>query len=147
MKTLSGKVNLAAFAIIGVSVVAMAVYAAETKKNTDPKTQGIRLIMGHKNNEPLHCTEESMNRALGKCDTKTYKIHYHDSKSGKTWDKGDMTDDVSLNDVTMPRKEIGGAAASPEEKTIGRPGVNSTQQISFSSTEDLKAFVSALESE
>jgi hypothetical protein len=117
-----------------VSIVAM-VFAQQKGSSSDPSKHGIRLIMGHKGNEALHCTQESLNRALSKCDAKAYKIKYDDGKGGK-WEKGEMSD-ASVTMITSGPVDTGGAGAAG--------GVHSTQAVSFASTEDLKAFVSALD--
>ncbi len=123
--------------LVGITSI-VAVVFAQQKGNSDPSKHGIRLIMGHKGNEALHCTEDSLNRALSKCDTKSYKIKYRDAK-GANWEKGDLAD-PSVTMVTSARPETGGPTPAGS-----LAGVHSTQAISFASTEDLKAFVSALD--
>lgn len=123
--------------VVGMTSI-VAIVFAQQKVNSDPSKHGIRLIMGHKGNEALHCTEASLNRALSKCDVKTYKIKYQDK--GVNWEKGELAD-PSVSMTNSARAEVGGAGPA------GGPlaGVHSTQAISFASTADLKEFVSTLE--
>jgi hypothetical protein len=141
MKTLSGTVIVVLVTIGLTAIVTVAVFAQS--KKADPSKCGIRLVMGHKG-EPLHCTEQSLNAALGKCDSATYKVRFHDKKDASPkWEKGELSD-VTVTDISVPRKDTGGPTPEPMQG-LTASGVHSTQEIAFSSTEELKEFVSALQ--
>jgi hypothetical protein len=131
MKTQSGATKVITLvAIASVSLCALVGLAKEKAIRKPDHDYSIKLRMGvDGDGEALHCSRESLRKALSHNPDAAHKIHFHSIKDGK------------------PDEDFGTG------KAIGVPhpnrpgGVHSTQQIAFGDVKELTAFVNALKDE
>ena len=122
-----------------VSAIVTVITLADPKP---PSEHGTRLIFGCNGKESLHVTRASLDSALAALPfgEDQYNVEYKakDSNSPQNMKKGRLKL-VSCKDI-----DIGGAPTPPPLNITGGGGVNATQQATFETVADLKAFTSAL---
>ena len=146
MRTLSGSTKifvLNAFAIGAIFAVIAYAQTPSGKGTRNADSHGIRLKMGHRGKEALHCSEPSLDKALESVAPDAYKIRYKKNATDNRACRGKLKDPDA--DTDCGAKESGGA--EPAASMIMPAGVHSTQTVTFQNLDDLKAFVDALQKE